>query len=279
MKVIITGGTGFIGRQVVNQLLNKNVQVTVLTSDVAVSDNRPLVTIVHTTYVYEELLQKLSGKTYDIFYHLGWAGVDGKQKNNIPLQLSNIQASIDMLKLSRALECELFVAAGTVAEYVFNENIIDFSMKQTPNDVYGATKTAVHYLLEAIAEQLGQDIIWAVLPSTYGEGRQESNILTYTITMLLSEKYPRYGDLQSMWDFVYVTDVARAIIQIAERGRHNMTYGIGSGKHQTLKEYVCIIRDMINPKLPLGIGELQKQSGGGKIRLSGRQVPALISKN
>lgn len=145
MKVIITGGTGFIGRQVVNQLLNKNVQVTVLTSDVAVSDNRPLVTIVHTTYVYEELLQKLSGKTYDIFYHLGWAGVDGKQKNNIPLQLSNIQASIDMLKLSRALECELFVAAGTVAEYVFNENIIDFSMKQTPNDVYGATKTAVHY--------------------------------------------------------------------------------------------------------------------------------------
>ena len=43
-----------------------------------------------------------------------------------------------------------------------------------------------------------------------------------------------------------------------------MTYGIGSGEHRTLKEYVCTIRDMINPKLPLGIGELQKQSGGGR---------------
>ena len=102
--------------------------------------------IIHTTYQYDNLARQLSGEKFDIFYHLGWAGVDGKEKNNIPLQLSNIQTSLDMLHLSKFLKCNLFLAAGTVAEYVFNEHVIDFSKKQTPNDVYGATKTSVHYL-------------------------------------------------------------------------------------------------------------------------------------
>ena len=172
--------------------------------------------IIHTTYQYDDLARQLSGEKFDIFYHLGWAGVDGKEKNNISLQLSNIQTSLDMLHLSKFLKCNLFLAAGTVAEYVFNEHVIDFSKKQTPNDVYGATKTSVHYLLEAVAAQLEQDMIWAVLPSTYGEGRTEGNILTYTITTLLEGKCPEYGNLQSMWDFVYVTDVAKAIIKIGE---------------------------------------------------------------
>ena len=192
---------------------------------------------------------------------IGWAGVDAKDKNDISMQLSNIRTSLDMLKLSRHLECNLFLAAGTVAEYVFNEHIIDFTKKQTPNDVYGAVKTSVHYLLEIVAEQLGQDMIWTVLPSTYGEGRTTGNILTYTITTLLEGSRPKYGNLQSMWDFAYVTDVAKAIIKIAESGRHNMTYGIGSGTHQTLRKYICTIRDLIDPKLPLGIGELENSAG------------------
>ena len=256
MKAILTGGTGFIGRYVVAELLKSGANVTVLTSSPSsMPFHNSSVKTITAGYQFKELAQRLSGKTYDIFYHLGWAGVSGKEKNNIPLQLSNIETSLDMLRLSKSLKCKLFLAAGTVAEYVYNECVIDFSRKQTPIDIYGATKTSVHYLLEAVAAQLGQDMIWTVLPSTYGEGRTEDNILTYTITTLLDGKYPVYGNLQSNWDFVYVSDVAKAIIKIGEKGRHNITYGIGSGTHKTLREYVLTIRDMINPSLPLGIGE------------------------
>lgn len=256
MKALITGGTGFIGRYVVRELINRGTEVTILTSGSASVQNRkPILETVHTTYQYDDLIKKLSGRKYDIFYHLGWAGVDGKDKNNISLQSSNIQVAIDMIHLSKEVGCGLFVAAGTVAEYVFSKDVIDFSMKQTPNDVYGATKVAVHYLLDAIAKQIGQDMIWAVLPSTFGEGRKEDNIITYTITMLINGKRLKYGSLEQMWDFLYVTEVARALVEIGEKGRHNMTYGIGSGEYRSLKDYVCAIRDMIDPKLPLGIGE------------------------
>lgn len=171
------------------------------------------------------------------------------------LQYGNIETAINMIRLSKAVGCKVFIAAGTVAEYAFSKDVIDFSEKQTPNDVYGATKVAVHYLLEAVAKQIGQNMIWAVLPSTFGEGRSSGNIITYTINTLLESKKPVYGRLDQMWDFLYVVEVARALADIGEKGKYNVTYGIGSGNYRTLKEYICRIRDIINPDLPLGIGE------------------------
>lgn len=261
-SVLVTGGTGFIGRHLVNELIHRGVKVAILTSTpVSSQTTAPLAEIIYTTYDYDDLVWKLAGREYDTIYHLGWGGVSEKDKNNIPLQLKNIQVSIDMLRLSKEKKCDVFIAAGTVAEYVFNKDIIDVSLRQTPNDVYGATKVSVHYLLEVIARQIGQDMIWAVLPSTFGEGRKGNNIITYTITSLLKRERPVYGNLEQMWDFLYVTEVARALVMIGEKARHNTTYGIGSGTYKPLKEYVCAIRDMIDPNLPLGIGEKTGQQG------------------
>ena len=246
MKAIITGGTGFVGKYVVKELLNKNNQITLLTSDKTFKYDNPCVRIVHTNYTYNDLMEKISEiGSQDIFYHLGWAGVGGKEKNNISLQTSNIQCSIDMILYSKKLGCSVFVAAGTVAEYVFNKDVIDFSKKQTPNDVYGATKVATHYMLEAVAREIKQNLIWAVLPSTFGEGRKEDNIISYTVVKLLRGEKPLYGNLEQMWDFLYVTEVARALVLIGEKGTPNTTYGIGSGEYRLLKEYICVIRDMI----------------------------------
>lgn len=256
MKALVTGGTGFIGKYVVSELIRRGTEVTFLTSNLSYRHcEKEKVRIVYTTYEFNDLAEKLPEENYDVFYHLGWAGVGGKDKNNILLQTSNIQVAIDMLRLAKKFGCALFVAAGTVAEYFFGNGTIDFTMKQTPNDVYGATKVAIHYLLEAIAKEIKQDMIWAVLPSTYGEGRKEDNIITYTITTLLKGEKPQYGSLEQMWDFLYVTEVARAIVDIGQKGKHNTTYGIGSGRYRPLKEYIYVIRNMIDSNLPLGINE------------------------
>ena len=71
----------------------------------------------------------------------------------------------------------------------------------------------------------------------------------------MAEEKPIYGDLNQMWDFLYVKDVVRAIRLVGEKGKKDKVYGIGSGEYKALREYVCRIRDVINPNLPLGIGE------------------------
>lgn len=260
-RVIITGGTGFIGQRLVKELLKKDVEVVLLSKSVEIKLEEVLkdkVTIVPVKSYLDALNDVEKG--FDVFYHLGWAGVDSKKKNDVYLQLDNIKNSIEAMSVSKELKCQKFIGGGTVAEYTFNENEINPSLKQTPNDMYGAAKVATHYMLEVYAKNLELNMIWAILPSTFGEGRRTDNILTYTICKLLKREVPLYGDLEQMWDFLYVEEVARALVKLGERGLPGVTYGIGSGQYHKLKEYIMQIRDMIDPSLELGIGRLETNS-------------------
>lgn len=256
-RVIITGGTGFIGRHLVEELLTEDTQIVLLS--IGDSGRKETTKGQNVTHIFVDTYSDVIGKIpngFDAFFHLGWGGVDSADKNDVKLQLANIQTSLEALMVAKQLDCGLFVGAGTVAEYTSNKDLINPERKQTPNDMYGAAKTAVHYLLEAYAKQIQQNMIWALLPSTYGEGRRTDNIITYTICKLLTGEVPIYGSLEQMWDFLYVKDVARALIAAAEKGIPGMTYGIGSGTYCKLKDYVTQIRDMINPALELGIGQI-----------------------
>lgn len=215
--------------------------------------------ILYDSEEYERLCSEERG-SIDVFYHLAWAGVSAESKNDCALQLNNISLSMKMLELAARMKVGKFIAAGTVAEYAMCDGIMDVNARQTPNDMYGAAKTAAHYMLETRARMLEIPFIWVILPSTFGEGRRDNNIITYTITSLLRAEKPRYGNLLQMWDFLYVAEVARALRYIGEKGITEKNYAIGSGECKPLKDYIMTIRDIIDPALPLGIGEIPSYS-------------------
>lgn len=263
-KAIVTGATGFIGSWLTQELLNNSYEVTV----VARNPNRLLEDIRNNgnVRIIESDLANLCSKsfnedTYDVFFHLAWGGVSPEQKNDVQCQIANIPTSINVLSVCKELDCKRFVATGTVAEYALTSNVMDLNSKQNPNDMYGAAKVSAHYFLEVYARKIGQSFNWVVLPSTYGEGRTDNNIITYTIKTLLNGDVPEYGNLDQMWDFLYVSDVVRALRLIGENGKSEKTYGIGSGLYRPLREYIEDIRDEIDPKLGLKIGTKKNLSG------------------
>ena len=254
-KVVITGGTGFIGSWLVEDMLEQSIEVIMLVRDISkcsYCDRAGVTVIQYNSSAYDELKGKKD--SIDAFYHLGWGGVSTQDKNDCELQLENINFSMKMLEYAHEIGAAKFIGIGTVAEYSFCESIMDVNAKQTPNDMYGAAKTAVHYLLETRARLLKMPFIWTVIPSTFGEGRRDNNIITYTILSLLRGEKPEYGYLTQMWDFLYVKEVVRALRYIGERGLSEKTYAIGSGVFKPLKDYIVMIRDIINPELELGIG-------------------------
>lgn len=262
-KVIVTGGTGFVGKWLTAELTKQGIEVIVLARKHSVKEESlngsRVEYILYDSEEYERLAVEEQGNI-DVFYHLAWGGVSAEEKNDCEIQLNNIGFSVKMLELAGLLKVGKFIATGTVAEYSMCESIMDVNARQTPNDMYGAAKTATHYMLETRARMLKIPFIWAVLPSTFGEGRRDSNIITYTIVSLLRKEKPCYGDLMQMWDFLYVAEVARALRYIGEKGITEKNYAIGSGIFKPLKNYIETIRDIIDPALPLGIGEVPSLS-------------------
>lgn len=257
-RVVVMGATGFIGTYLVENLLGQNYSVTILVRHKArVSSHawKGKVSILEWDGVDPKAL-KVQETGYDTFFFAAWDGVAPEHKNDVGLQVRNITYALNSMELAKKLGCSKFVATGTVAEYVFCENTIDVNEKPAPSDFYGAAKVSVHYMLEVLARQISMDFIWAVLPSTFGPGRKGNNIITYTICTLLKKQKPRYGDLEQLWDFLYVTEVAKALRLIGEKGKPGKIYGIGSGQYRKLREYVEEIRDCIDPQLELEIGVL-----------------------
>jgi nucleoside-diphosphate-sugar epimerase len=256
-KVIVTGATGFIGTWLVKYLLEAGMDVTVIVRNKKkLADSIKDSVTVH-EYMYDEYEKiEMAFDEYDVFYHMAWEGVSTENKNVLNVQMKNIEMAVSALQLANRIGCKKFVMAGTVAEYADCDGFIQPERKQTPGDLYGAVKTSAYYILHVLAQQLGIGFIWAILPSTYGEGRADNNIITYTICKLLKGDKPLYGDLDQLWDFLYVGEVVKALALIGEHGIPGKTYGVGSGSCRPIKDYICAIRDMINPDLELGIGEL-----------------------
>lgn len=255
-RVVITGGTGFIGKRLTDEMLKNDIEVIMFVRD----KNKCSSGIANGCRVIEYYSEEYKGlidenMPIDAFYHLAWEGVAPEKKNDRLIQIKNIDFAMEMLEYALELGVKRFIATGTVAEYAFCEDVMDVNAKQTPNDLYGASKTAAHYMLETWARNNDMPFNWVVVPSTFGEGRRDNNILTYTITSLLKGEKPTYGYLNQMWDFLYVEEVVRALRLIGEKGTADKTYAIGSGIYRPLRDYVETIRDIINPKLPLGIGE------------------------
>lgn len=257
-KVIITGATGFIGKNLVESFTPYNVEVYALVRNVEKAKCLlPADTkiILYNSYDYSSIYEIFSNINIDAFINLAWEGVNSENKNDIDMQISNINMTLKALQFAKSIDAKLFISAGTVAEYVFSKDVIDVYEKQTPNDMYGAAKVATHYFLDVFTRSLNMPFIWVILPSAYGEGRSDSNIITYTIKSLLNGEKPSFGNLTQMWDFLYVKEIARAIVLLCEHGIVNKVYGIGSGIYKPLREYIEIIRDTIDKNLPLGIGD------------------------
>lgn len=261
-KVVITGGSGFIGSWLIKEMLQNEIKVILLVRRKIADPLYAQENVQQILYHSEEYKNFMKAENCDIdaFYHLAWGGVSSEQKNDSQLQMDNIIFSLEMLEYASAIGAKKFIATGTVAEYAFCESIMDVNARQTPNDMYGAAKTATHYMLETKARLIKMPFIWTVIPSTFGEGRKENNIITYTITSLLRGEKPKYGFLLQMWDFLYVGEVVRALRLIGEKGISGKNYGIGSGIFKPLRNYVIDIRDIINPKLELGIGDIPSYS-------------------
>ncbi|HEY5976165.1 MAG TPA: NAD-dependent epimerase/dehydratase family protein [Geobacteraceae bacterium] len=260
VNAIVTGATGFLGAALVSRLLASGGRVAVIARQDSPNLKRlpshPDLLVVHGDFSDVGAWQEpLAGFPAEVFYHLAWNGVGNKYRND-PMQIANIDPSLETLRLARTLGCRRWVGTGSQAEYGPLNRRISENDPPAPSSLYGAAKAATCLLTQVMGKQLGVEPVWARVFSTYGPGDNSGWMLVDVIRQLLNGQRPALTPGEQLWDYLYVDDAAAAMFAMGKAASLSGVYNLGSGQSQSIRSIAEMARDLINPQLPLGFGEI-----------------------
>src|SRR3989344_69242 len=214
MRIFITGSTGFIGRRVVADLQKRK----------------------HSVYCMKSRLEKIRGveqelKRYapDVVLHLAWEGLPDY---GAAMSAKNIATGMQFFMLLAKCKLKKVVAVGTCFEYD-NEKTASYW-------AYILAKRALRQFGEKLFSDNGGMFVWAVPFYVYGAGKPPRSLIPALIAQAKSGKVPVVKN--DVWlDYVYVDDVARALVILVEKRRAQGTYEVGTGTHTRTGDIARII--------------------------------------
>ena len=264
-RAIITGATGMIGVALAEYLLEQGILVTALVRKNSKKAERlPLhkglqkVELDLSELSCEEALisSGLLDQKQDVFFHLGWDGTFGDCRNNMDLQNNNIRYTLDAVRLAKRLDCQVFVGAGSQAEYGRTTEKLTARTPTFPENGYGIAKLAAGQMSRIFCQSLGIRHEWVRILSIYGAFDLERTMIMSAIRRLTAKEIAEFSKAEQLWDYLYVKDAAKALYLVAAYGRDGAVYPIGSGSARQLKEYIFTIWDKMEREGQISLGAI-----------------------
>jgi nucleoside-diphosphate-sugar epimerase len=261
MRALVTGATGFLGSYLTATLVRNGVETAVLMREGSnpwrITELLPSVTVIQGDL--EELnpaTDRIGAFAPDTVFHLAWFGVQNRYRNAEEQVDRNLSATLSLLRAARDAGCTTFIGVGSQAEYGPSPDIVKVDTPTRPTTLYGVTKLCASLLCGQLAAQYGLRFAWMRLFSSYGPKDNPDWMIPYLIRSLLACERPALTAGEQLWDYIYVTDAAEALYRVAMAPQAHGVFNLGSGEAHRLRDIVEQIRDLIDPTLPLGFGEV-----------------------
>lgn len=260
-NAIITGASGFIGFNLCKILNDKGIKTyAVLRNETSYNDElkslENITPVICDLNEITSLPRLIPESSVDVLYHLAWEGVSGQDRGNYHIQLKNIESTLELITAVSELNCKRFVGVGSTAEYdAYNACEAD-GISPDVVSLYGTSKLTTHFMSKILCKSFGIEHIWGNIGNTFGVGDKSDNFINFAFKCILSNDEAKFTAGEQNYDFVYVTDVAEAIYCLGSDGKDKCSYYIGSGSPRQLKEYIVVLRDMLNPEKELKLGAI-----------------------
>ena len=258
-KVLLTGASGFIGRYLCRILNDNNIKIyAIFRSEKSYEKNasslKNVIPVICDLDEIKILPDLINCDSIDTVYHLAWDGVSGVDRGDHDLQLNNIANTLNLVSVAKTIGCRRFIGVGSTAEYdAYNASIEDGIC---PNlvSMYGISKLTAQLMTKVMCNAYGLEHVWGIVGNTFGVGDYSNNFINFASKLIMSDDDANFTSGEQNYDFIYVTDVAKALYCIGNSGKDKCSYYIGSGEPRKLKEYIVEIRDIINPNKKLKMG-------------------------
>ena len=260
-KSLVTGGAGFIGAHVVNELTKIDHDVIVL-DDLSggYEDNvNPAATFINGSITDHELLEKLfTEHKFDYVYHLAAYAAEGLSHFIRRFNYTNnLIGSVNLINESIKNKIKCFVFTSSIAVYGAGQTPMTEDMMPEPEDPYGIAKFAVEQDLKAAHEMFGLNYIIFRPHNVYGEYQNIAdryrNVLGIFMNQLMQNKpLSVFGDGMQTRAFSYIGDVAPYIAQSVDNKKaYQQIYNVGADEEYTVNELAHTIMDVMGIKSEL----------------------------
>lgn len=255
-KVLITGASGFIGRQVTKQMLERGYTVYAPSNSSALEEQKGVVTCEMDLFDREKLISYLREHKFENLIHLAWY-VGPKCHMNFG-NADWLSLSLDMIKEFIANGGKKFLGAGSVSEYDFSYGLL--REKETPLDnhsLYGQAKAALFKVGGGMCRQAGVDFKWARIFNLYGPYERAARLMPSVICSMLKGEDVKVSPCTKFLDYLHVEDTAAGIAALFDSSVCGAV-NISSGKPVQLRAIVEEIARLTNFKGNILWGALEE---------------------
>ncbi len=280
MKVLVTGGAGFIGSHLVERLLAEEHRVVCLDNfddfynpalkrrNLARALKHPGFRLVEGDLRDEEGLEKIfAGEKFDLVAHLAArAGVRPSVENPALYVDVNLRGTVYLLEACKKHAVRRFIFASSSSVYG-DSSRVPFSEEDpvnTPISPYAATKKAGELLAHTYHHLYGMDVACLRFFTVYGpRQRPEMAIHHFTRSIFEGKKISLFGDGSSRRDYTYIDDAVGGTLGAFRREHGFQVYNIGESQTITLAELIAAIEEQVGKKAI--IERLPEQPGDVKL--------------
>ena len=254
MRLLITGGAGFIGSNYVRMLVNgelKGISKLIVLDKLTYSGNKQnLIDLDSSSFEFiqgdicdTDLVSKLSKQVDAIVNFAAESHVDRSIDSSREFFQTNVLGVHTLLESARKSDVGIFLQVSTDEVYgSITEGSWDENFPLKPNSPYAASKASADLISQAYHRTYGMDVRITRCSNNYGPYQYPEKVIPLFITNLIQDKkVPLYGQGLNVRDWLHVTDHCRGIHLVLTKGRPGDVFNIGGGRELSNLELTRVI--------------------------------------
>ena len=258
MRLMVTGGAGFIGSNYIRMLLNgelKGISKIMVLDKLTYSGNKQnLMDLDSSLYEFIQgdicdtgLVSKLSRQVDAIVNFAAESHVDRSIDSSKEFVQTNVFGAHTLLESARKNNLSTFLQVSTDEVYgSISEGSWDEDFPLQPNSPYAASKASADLISQAYYRTYGMDVRITRCSNNYGPYQYPEKVIPLFITNLIKgKKVPLYGQGLNIRDWLHVTDHCRGIHLVLTKGKSGDVFNIGGGRELSNIELTRIILQAI----------------------------------